>query len=69
MHCLFPHSQTDIIQLNAPEYDPDIDGQLKVQIPPHANNTQKSATTPTNPVKDSVLSQDPNWSESHPRPD
>ena len=30
MHCLYPHSQTNIIQLNAPEYDPDIDGQLKV---------------------------------------
>ena len=27
MHCLYPHPQSDLVQLNAPEYDPDIDGQ------------------------------------------
>ena len=64
MQCLYPHSQTDIIQLNALEYDPDIDRQLEVQVPPYANNTQESATTPINPVKDSMLSQDPDQSES-----
>ena len=26
-HCLYPHSQTDSVQINAPEYDSDIDGQ------------------------------------------
>ena len=25
IHCIYPHSQSDIIQLNAPDYDPDID--------------------------------------------
>ena len=29
-HCLYPHSQTDSIQLNAPEYDSDIDGQTDI---------------------------------------
>ena len=28
IHCLYPHPQSDIIQLNAPDYDPDIDGDL-----------------------------------------
>ena len=28
IHCLYPHPQSDVVQLNAPEYDPDIDGQL-----------------------------------------
>ena len=26
-HCIYPHSQSDAIQLNAPDYDPDIDGE------------------------------------------
>ena len=26
-HCLYPLSQSDVVQINAPEYDPDIDGQ------------------------------------------
>ena len=24
-HCIYPHSQLDVILLNAPDYDPDID--------------------------------------------
>ena len=27
IHCIYPHSQSDIIQLNAQAYDPDIDGE------------------------------------------
>ena len=27
-HCLYPHSQTDSVQINAPEYNSDIDGQI-----------------------------------------
>ena len=26
-HCLYPHPQSDVVQINAPEYDSDIDGQ------------------------------------------
>ena len=25
-HCLYPHPQSDVVQINAPEYNPDIDG-------------------------------------------
>ena len=27
-HCLYPHSQTDSVQINTPEYDSDIDDQI-----------------------------------------
>ena len=27
IHCIYPHSQLDAVQLNAPDYDPDIDGE------------------------------------------
>ena len=27
MHCLYPHPQSNVVQLNAPEHNPDIDGQ------------------------------------------
>ena len=27
IHCIYPHSQSDVIQLNAPDYNPDIDGE------------------------------------------
>ena len=38
-HCLYPHSQSDVIQLNALEYDSDIDGQteLLLDIQPSAS--------------------------------
>ena len=26
-HCLYPHPQSDVVQINAPEYDSDIDRQ------------------------------------------
>ena len=26
-HCLYPHPQSDVVQINASEYDSDIDGQ------------------------------------------
>ena len=31
-HCLYPHSQTNSVQLNALEYDSDIDGQTDILL-------------------------------------
>ena len=45
MHCLYPHPQSDVVQLNAPKYNLDIDGQTdqvltpSTQMPPIQNNT------------------------------
>ena len=30
MHCLYPHPQSDVVQINAPECDSDIDGQTEL---------------------------------------
>ena len=47
LHCLYPHPQLGVIQLNAPDYDPDIDGDLDpandVQ-PPIAESTQQDTS-------------------------
>ena len=49
-HCLYPHPQSDVVQLNAPEYDPDIDGQpdpvADIQSP-NAKNIQEDIVTNT----------------------
>ena len=39
-HCLYPHPQSDVVQINAPEYDSDIDGQteLLLDIQPSASS-------------------------------
>ena len=55
IHCLYPHPQSDVIQLNAPDYDPDIDGDLdpttgvqppNVQ-PPNAQSDKEDTPTDT----------------------
>ena len=44
MHCLYLHPQSDVVQLNAPKYNLDIDGQLDpvtdIQSP-NAKNVQE----------------------------
>ena len=51
-HCLYPHSQTDSVQPNAPEYDSDIDGQTDIfpDIQPQALSHAKNAAEDTVPV-------------------
>ena len=70
-HCLYPHSQTDSVQLNALEYDSDIDGQTDIlsdiqpQVPPHAENTEEDSVPVTANSKEySMLPQDSNRLES-----
>ena len=52
-HCLYPHSQTDSVQINAPEYDSNIDGQIDTlpniqpQVPSHAVNTEEDSAPVT----------------------
>ena len=45
MHCLYPHPQSDVVQLNAPEYNSDIDRQtdqvLTPSIAQQSPNTEK----------------------------
>ena len=50
IHCIYPHPQLDVIQLNAPDYDPDIDGDpdpvTDVQ-PPDAKSDKEDTSTGT----------------------
>ena len=50
IHCIYPHPQSDVIQLNAPDYDPDIDGDpdpvTDVQ-PPNAKSSKEDTSTGT----------------------
>ena len=70
-HCLYPHSQTDLVQINAPEYDSNIDGQtdtlpdIQPQVPSHAENTEEdSAPVTANSEENSALPQDSDRFES-----
>ena len=70
-HCLYPHSQTDSVQINAPEYDSDIDGQtdtlldIQPQVLSHMENTEEdSAPTTANSEEYPMLPQDSDRFES-----
>ena len=70
-HCLYSRSQTDLVQLNAPEYDSDIDGQTDIlsdiqpQALSHAKNTEEdSAPVTANSKEYSMLPQDSDRLES-----
>ena len=59
-HCLYPYSQTDSVQINAPEYDLDINGQIDTlpDLQSHAKNNQEEPTLTTGNSEDLELSQD-----------
>ena len=42
IHCLYPHPQLDIIQLNIPDYDPDIDRDLDPATDVQALNAESA---------------------------
>ena len=50
IHCIYPHSQSDAIQLNAPDYDLDIDGEpdsVNVIQPLNADPVKEDTFTDT----------------------
>ena len=52
IHCLYPHPQSDVIQLNAPDYDPDIDRDLDPVTDTQPLNAQSDKEdTPTDTPK------------------
>ena len=42
IHCIYPHPQADVIQLNAPDYDPDIDGDPNPVTDVQSSNAKSS---------------------------
>ena len=63
-HCLYPHPQLDVVRLNTPDYDPDIDRQLDpvTDLPSPNAESVKEDTTPdtSNPEQHAALSTDTN---------
>ena len=50
IHCLYPHLQSDVIQLNAPDYYPGIDRDLDPAThvqPPNAQSDKEDTSTDT----------------------
>ena len=50
IHCIYPHSQLDAIQLNAPDYDPDIDREsdsVNAIQPLNADSIKEDTSTGT----------------------
>ena len=57
IHCIYPHPQSDVIQLNAPNYDPDIDGDLDPVTdiqPPNAKSGKEDTSIGTPKSEDDI---------------
>ena len=55
IHSIYPHSQSDTIQLNAPDYDPDIDGEpdsVSGVQPSNADSVKEDTFTGTSKPED-----------------
>ena len=55
IHCIYPHSQSDAIQLNALDYEPDIDGEpdsVNAIQPLNAESIKEDTITGTSKPED-----------------
>ena len=70
MHCLYPHPQSNVVQLSAPKYDLDIDGQpdpvTDIQSLNAKNIKEDTASNTTNSEQHTALSPNTNRPESQP---
>ena len=73
MHCLYPHPKSDVVQLNAPDYDPDIDGQPDAVIDIQSLNaksiTEDTVPNTANSEQHTALCMDTNRPQSQPSSD
>ena len=46
IHCIYPHPQSDVIQLNAPDYDLDIDREPAPTIDEQSPNAESATSIP-----------------------
>ena len=55
IHCIYPHSQSDAVQLNAPDYDADIDREpdsVNAIQPLNADSVKEDTVTGTSKPED-----------------
>ena len=59
IHCIYPHQQSDAVQLNALDYDPDIDGDTNPTNAIQPSNTdsvkEETVTSITEPEDDNTI--------------
>ena len=59
IHCIYPHQQLDAVQLNAPYYDPDIDGDTNPANAIQPSNTdsakEETVTNTTEPEDQNAI--------------
>ena len=68
IHCLYPHPQSDVIQLNAPDYDLDIDGEpapTTDEQSPNAESAKEDTSTATSKSGDSMAIPPPTNRPEH----
>ena len=56
--CLYPHPQSDVVQINAPEYDSDIDGQTKLLPDIQPSTASHTASTADEPAHAENIQED-----------
>ena len=70
IHCIYPHSQSDAVQLNAPDYDPDIDREpnsVNAIQPLNADSVKEDTVTGTpEPEDHTTICSTTNRSEHQP---
>ena len=69
IHCIYPHSQSDTVQLNAPDYDPDIDREpnsVNVIQPSNADSDKDTITDTPEPEGHTTIHLNTNRSEHQP---
>ena len=58
MHCLYPHPQSDVVQINAPKYDSDIDGQTNLLPDIQSSTAWHTASTADEPEYSENIQED-----------
>ena len=58
MHCLYPHPQSDVVQINAPKYNSDIDGQTKLLPDIQPSTASYTASTAEDPLNAKNIQED-----------
>ena len=70
IHCIYPHPQSDTVQLNALDYDPDIDGEPNSINAIQSSNTdsvkEETVASTTEPEDDITICSTTNRSEHQP---
>ena len=57
IHCIYPHPQSDALQLNAPDYDPDIDREpnsINAIQPSNTDSVKEETVTSTTEPEDHI---------------